>query len=92
MKDARKNEHSSLSSDGKEMYDMSVVARDAHDRDAGLPALLCEGGCGTCSMHGAERTAEDARDDLPEVGEMGEAVTRRRGRRHHARRAKWVKL
>ena len=56
------------------MRDVPVVAGRARNRDAGLSALLREGGCRSGGVHGAERTAKDARDGLPEVGEVGEAV------------------
>ena len=53
---------------------MPVVAGYARNRGAQLPALLCEGGSGASAVHGAERTDEDAGDDLPKVGEMGEVT------------------
>ena len=68
------------------MCDMPVVAGSARDRDAGLPALLREGGCCTGSVHGAERADENARDGLPEVGEVGEVVMRRARRARPTRR------
>ena len=56
------------------MRDLPVVAGYARHRNAGIPALLREGGCRAGGVHGAERADENARDDLPEVVEMGETV------------------
>ena len=58
------------------MRDVSVVAGYARNRDAGLPALLREGGCRPRSVHGAERPGEDASHDMSEVEQVGEAVKR----------------
>ena len=56
------------------MRDVPVVAGRAGDRDAQLPALLCEGRGWTRSVYGAERPDEDARHDLSEVEHVGETV------------------
>ena len=56
------------------MRDMPVVAGCARDRNAGLSALLCEGGCRAGGVHGAERTAEDTCHGLPQMDEVGEVV------------------
>ena len=68
------NEHISLSSNGKEMCDVSVVARGARYRDAGLPAVLREGRVWTCTVYGTERPYAHTRDGLSALGEVGEAV------------------
>ena len=51
-----------------------MVARRARDRDAQLPALLCEGRGWTRAVCGAERPDEDACHDLSEVEFVGEVV------------------
>ena len=56
------------------MCDMPVVAGSARNRNAQLPALLCEGGRRPLSVHGAERPGEDASNDLSEVEQVGETV------------------
>ena len=56
------------------MRDVSVVAGRARNRNAQLPAFLCEGGRRTSAVHGAEWPGEDASHDLPEVGQVGETV------------------
>ena len=56
------------------MCDVPMVARRAQDRDAQLPALLCEGRGWARSVHGAQGAAKDARHDLSEVEFVGEAV------------------
>ena len=68
------NEHISLSSNGKEMRDVSVVAGRARNRDAGQPAVLREG-CGrACAMHGIGQPAQDARHGVPSLVQVGAAV------------------
>lgn len=57
-----------------EVRDVPVVAGRARNRGAGLSAVLCEGWRRSGGVHGAEWTNENARDGLPEVGEVGEAV------------------
>ena len=56
------------------MRNVPVVARGARDRDAQLPALLCEGRGRTRSVHGAQGAAKDACHDLSEVEFVGEVV------------------
>jgi DNA segregation ATPase FtsK/SpoIIIE-like protein len=54
--------------------DVPVVAGRARDRNAQLPALLCEGRGWTRAVYGAERPDEDACHDLSEVEFVGETV------------------
>ena len=56
------------------MRNVPVVARGARDRDAQLPALLCEGRGWARSVHGAQGAAKDACHDLSEVEFVGEVV------------------
>ena len=56
------------------MRDVPVVAGCAWDRDAQLPAILCEGRGKARAVHGAQGPAEDACHDLSEVGDVGETV------------------
>lgn len=56
------------------MRDVPVVAGDAWCRGAGLPAVLREGRGGARAVHGLERSVAHARDRLPSLDEMGEAV------------------
>ena len=73
------HEHSGLSCYREKVRDMPVVAGRARDRDAQLPAFLCEGGRRTRGVHGAERPGEDAGHDLSEVEQVGEAVSEKTG-------------
>ena len=56
------------------MRDVPVVAGGAGRGAAGLPAVLREGRGWTCTVHGVERPGAHARDGLPALGEVGEAV------------------
>ena len=51
-----------------------MVAGRARNRDAQLPALLCEGRGRARSVHGAQGAAKDARHDLSEVEFVGETI------------------
>ena len=56
------------------MRDVPVVAGGARRGTAGLSAVLREGRGGARSVHGLERPDAHARDGLPALGEVGEAV------------------
>ena len=56
------------------MRDVSVVAGGAWRGAAGVPAVLREGRGGARVVHGVERPVAHARDGLPALGEVGEAV------------------
>lgn len=68
------HEYNGLQNVGKEVRDMPVVAGGARYRDAGLPAVLCEGRGGARAVHGLERPVTHARDRLSALGEVGEVV------------------
>ena len=68
------NECSSIQSVGTEVRDLPVVAGGAWRGAVGLPAVLREGRGETRAMHGVERPIAHARDGLPALGEVGEAV------------------
>ena len=68
------NECSSIQSVGTEVRDLPVVAGGAGRGVAGLPAVLREGRVWTCTVYGTERPYAHARDGLPALGEVGEAV------------------
>ena len=68
------NECSSIQSVGTEVRDLPVVAGGARRGAARLPAVLREGRGGARAMHGLERPVAHARDGLPALGEVGEAV------------------
>ena len=57
------------------MREVLVVAGSAWRGAAGLPAVLREGRGGTRAVHGLERPGAHARDGLPALGEVGEAVS-----------------
>ena len=56
------------------MRNVPVVAGRARDRDAQLPALLCEGRGKARAVHGAQGPTEDARHDLSKMEHVGEVV------------------
>ena len=56
------------------MRDVPVVAGRAYGGVPQQPAVLRERGCRAGAVHGAEGPGQDARDDVSEVGEVGEAV------------------
>lgn len=68
------NECSSIQCVGTEVRDLPVVAGGAGCGAAGLPAVLREGRGWSRAMHGVERPVAHARDGLPALGEVGEAV------------------
>ena len=69
-----RHERSGIQSVGKEVRDVPMVAGGAGRGAAGLPAVLREGRGGARAMHGLERPVAHARDGLPALGEVGEAV------------------
>ncbi len=56
------------------MRDVPVVAGITHGGVPQQPAILRERGCCAGAVHGAEGPGQNARDDVSEVGEVGEAV------------------
>ena len=56
------------------MRDVPVVAGIAYGGVPQQPAVLRERGCRAGAVHGAEGPGQDVRDDVSEVGEVGEAV------------------
>ncbi len=68
------HEHSGLSCYREKVRDVPMVAGRARNRNAQLPALLCEGRGWARSVHGAERPAKDARDYLSKMEQVGKTV------------------
>ena len=67
-------ERSSIQSIRKEVRDVPVVAGGAQRGAAWLSAVLREGRGGARAVPGAQGPAEDARHDVPEMEQVGEAV------------------